>query len=174
MQIKIELKTPIPVAANLVQYRLAPTVDFKQHESDIVQLFQLLYSVQIEHTAVHDMGDCVVLYVKSTEADKMPRTINIMGTEIHCTPMFSQETALVPENDYAVLVEDNTRITFNDIAVTLGRALSVRVGKITSSTYVPGFVKVPLTKTSLVDRALNLKELVILRGPESLKVCGLF
>jgi len=80
-------------------------------------------------------------------------------TSTPVSPPQLNQTDLTEAN--CVLIQNHTNVTFGDIASTLGRKLSVRVGKISKSQYLPGFVVVPFPKPHYVTNALALKTLTI-------------
>src|SRR5579872_198446 len=60
-----------------------------------------------------------------------------------------------------VLVQNHTNVTFGDIASTIGRKLSVRVGKIQKSIYVPGFVVIPFPNPHYVTKTIEMGHLTV-------------
>ncbi len=61
--------------------------------------------------------------------------------------------------EYPILVQNHTLVTFGEVAACIGRRLSVRVGKITKSPFVPGYIVVPLPNERYQKAALALDQI---------------
>ncbi|HXW53725.1 MAG TPA: hypothetical protein VEL47_06440 [Myxococcota bacterium] len=82
----------------------------------------------------------------------------------------SIDKAKVP-NDKTVLVQNDDRVRFGDIATSMGSQLYVRVNKISKSTMIPGYLEVPFPNASFASKALGLEHLTIEKAtPIELKI----